>query len=170
MTTRGIWHGSQRVFLRARVLIASRDPPIANSHQRAVSRTPDDVTLARTRAALHPEPCRAGRSTPVVFVSRERTFPDKAGRAPRALPLGDTHAGLEPRRVSASLGSLTSHIRPHNPSFLGSSPGRATHKSPGKLFFTSGGGHHHRIQPDSVKSTESTNSSRSSGPRCTGVT
>src|SRR5450755_2443229 len=76
MTTRGIWHGSQRVFLRARVLIASRDPPIANSHQRAVSRTPDDVTLARTRAALHPEPCRAGRSTPVVFVSRERTYAD----------------------------------------------------------------------------------------------
>jgi hypothetical protein len=47
--------GCQRVALRFGMLIPRRDPPIADPHIRSVSRTPERVTLARTRQALHHE-------------------------------------------------------------------------------------------------------------------
>jgi hypothetical protein len=72
--------GRQRVVLRLRMLISRRDTPIAD--QISVTRTPDDVTLARTRLPLHTDVNSGGRRrilpadvSPTNVAGRQRAGP-----------------------------------------------------------------------------------------------
>ena len=73
---------NQRVLLRLGMLSVSRDPPVADPHdRRTVSRTPNGVTKARTRQALHSALSNHRWSRPWAGASRERTFSDTLAAA-----------------------------------------------------------------------------------------
>jgi hypothetical protein len=63
----------QRVALGVRILIAGRNPRVANPHTRDVARTPERMTQARTRVPLLSRPAEMPRPVACLVNDRSRT-------------------------------------------------------------------------------------------------